>query len=167
MTKSRKSFNYCYILFLFCFIGSLPTATLANEPGNQLTIEGPVSVIKEGYFNVSVSAKSELKKFDELVIEVATNESFTENQKQFPALGDFSSISLTGFSDGNYYLRAKAKTPGNQVIDSNVIQVTVKHYPLWQALTLFFIGLIMFVAVVISLLLLHRKWTQARHHLHD
>lgn len=167
MTKNKKSVNYCYILFLFCFIGFLPTPTLANESAHQLTIEGPTSVIKEGYFNVSVSAKSEQQKLDKLTIEVATDANFTENQKQFPALGDFSTISLTGFSNGSYHLRARAETESGESLVSNVIQVTVKHYPLWQALTLFFIGLIIFVAVVTTLLLLHRKWTHSRHHSHD
>lgn len=167
MTKNKKSVNYCYVLFLFCFIGFLPTTALADESPSQLTIEGPSSVIKEGYFNVSVSAKSDKQKLNKLTIEVATDTDFTQNKKQFPALGDFSTISLTGFSDGLYHLRARAETSDGDVLVSNVIQVRVEHYPLWQALTLFFIGLIIFVAVVTTLLLFHRNWTHSRHHSHD
>jgi len=161
MTIQKNCFNYRYILLVLCFLSVLPTTTLASP----LKLSGPDSVVKEGYFTVSVSttAAAELNR---VTIEVASDSEFSENTKQFPALGDFKDISLTGFSNGSYYLRARAEDAKNQTYLSNTIEITVKHYPLWQALTLFFIGLVIFITLVATLLLLHRQWIHSKHQNH-
>lgn len=162
MTIQKNCFDYCYALLVLCFLFILPTTALASS----LTLSGPDSVIKEGYFTVSVSADN-ADELNRVTIEVASNSDFTENTRQFPALGDFQDISLTGFSNGTYFLRARAEDTSSQTRVSNIIEIKVKHYPLWQALTLFFIGLIIFITLVATLLLLHRQWIHSRHQRHD
>ncbi|MDV6314872.1 hypothetical protein [Idiomarina sp. HP20-50] len=162
MIKEKNCFNYRYILLALCLLSMLPTMTLADS----LTLSGPGSVVKEGYFTVSVRAADEAE-LNRLTIEVASNSEFTQSTRQFPTLGDFKDISLTGFSNGSYYLRARAQNANGQSLISNTIKVTVKHYPLWQALTLFFIGLVIFVTLVATLLLLHRQWVHSRKEHHD
>lgn len=162
MTTQKNGFNYCYILFALCLLVMLPTTAHASS----LKLSGPDSVVKEGYFTVSVSAPN----FDELnrvTIEVASNSEFAKSTRQFPTLGDFQDISLTGFSNGTYYLRARAEGPDSEVYTSNTIEITVQHYPLWQSLTLFFVGLVIFITLVATLLLLHRQWIHSRQERHD
>lgn len=162
MAIKKNCFNYRYILLALCFFMLLPTPTLAGS----LTLSGPGSVIKEGYFTVSVRA-TDVPELNRLTVEVASNSEFTENTRQFPALGNFKDISLTGFSNGTYYLRARAESGNGQTLVSNTIKITVKHYPLWQALTLFFIGLVIFITLVATLLLLHRRWVHSKKEHHD
>ena len=161
MTTQENCFNYRYILLVLCIFFMLPTTTLASS----LTLSGPESVIKEGYFTVSVHA-NDINELNRITIEVASDSDFTERTRQFPALGDFKDISLTGFSNGTYYLRARAEDADRQGYVSNTIEITVKHYPLWQALTLFFIGLVIFITLVATLLLLHRQWLHSKQHKH-
>ncbi|MCK7458320.1 hypothetical protein [Idiomarina aminovorans] len=161
MTTQKTCFNYRYTLLALCLFFMLPTTTLASS----LTLSGPESVIKEGYFTVSVHA-NDINELNRITIEVASDSDFTERTRQFPALGDFKDISLTGFSNGKYYVRARAEDANRQAYVSNTVKITVKHYPLWQALTLFFIGLVIFITLVATLLLLHRQWLHSKQHKH-
>jgi len=140
----------------------LPTSTLASS----IKLSSSNSVVKEGYFTVSVRTTDSIE-LNRVTIEVASNSGFAKSTRQFPALGDFKDISLTGFSNGTYYIRALAEGVDKQTYISNTIQVRVEHYPLWQALTLFFVGLVIFITLVATLLLLHRQWTHSKKERHD
>lgn len=133
---------------------------------SSLTLSGPETVIKEGYFSVSLDG-STVNELTRVTIEVARHSDFSGTIQEFPALGNFNSVSLTGFEDGTYYLRARAQDDEKTIHLSNTIQVRIQHYPLWQALTLFFIGLVLFVTLTAVLLLLHRRWMQAQQDSHD
>lgn len=135
----------------FCWVFLSAPTTLAQS----LQLEGPSSTVREGYFTVSVVAQEQREEpLTNLVIDVSAQADFSHVEQTFPALGDFRKLSLTGFSDGVYYLRARAD---NLAEPSNVIKVTVQHYPLWQALGLFFTGLIIFALLVVILLRSHRR----------
>lgn len=130
--------------------------TLAPLSAAQsLQLKGPDSTVKEGYFTVSVSSTSDASQsISPLVIEASSSKDFKQNLQTFPALGDFKKLSLTGFSDGTYYLRARSEAVSEY---SNVIQVRVQHYPLWQALSLFVIGFLIFTALVVIIIRFHQK----------
>ncbi|MGM0480515.1 MAG: hypothetical protein ACQEQZ_01145 [Pseudomonadota bacterium] len=120
----------------------------------QLQLSGPQQTVKEGYFTVTVTVRggNGSSASPGLIIEAAQDPKFSENVRRFPALNDFQQLSLSGFSNGTYFLRATAE-PVEQ--PSNVIKVTVQHYPLWQALGLFTVGLLMFVALVVTIIRSH------------
>lgn len=162
MTTPKNCFNFRFILLALCFLYVLPVASHASS----LTLSGPETVVKEGYFSVSLSG-STVSELTRITIEVARDSDFSGTIQEFPALGNFNSVSLTGFEDGTYYLRARARSNNETTHLSNTIQVRIQHYPLWQALTLFFIGLVLFVTLTAVLLLLHRRWTQAQQDNHD
>lgn len=146
----RPGIAKCVVTLLsLCLLLLLPRLVSAQS----LTLSGPEDTVREGYFTVSVSeSNSEVVK--NLVIESSTSAGFDQAVTHFPALGDFKQLSLTGFSNGTYYLRARAD---NIEAPSNVIQVKVNHYPLWQALGLFFVGLLLFIVLVVVLLTFHRR----------
>ena len=139
----------CVVTLLsLCLLLLLPRLVSAQS----LNLAGPDTTVREGYFTVSVVSDGN-NSLENLVIESATTPDF-ESMTRFPALGDFKQLSLTGFSNGTYYLRARADNIGSP---SNVIQVKVNHYPLWQALSLFFTGLLLFTLLVVVLLMRHRR----------
>ncbi|RUO81515.1 hypothetical protein CWI84_01795 [Idiomarina tyrosinivorans] len=121
----------------------------SSVQAQQLQLDVPTAPVNEGYFTVSVSG---MDNTSGLFIEVANDPQFTQNYQKIPALGDFTQLSLSGFDDGTYYLRAMADGQ-----HSAVQTVTVEHYPLWQALSLFAAGAALFALLVVSLLLLHRN----------
>lgn len=145
--RQRCIANRVITMLSLCVLLLSPQLTFAQS----LSLSGPSETIKEGYFTVSVTVNGEVEPKD-LAVEASLDSDFRENVQRFPALGDFKRLSLTGFSDGTYYLRA---TASNIPAPSDVIKITVKHYPLWQALGLFIIGLMLFVTLVTVLLRSH------------
>jgi hypothetical protein len=115
-------------------------------------LSGPTDKVSEGYFNLKVEGLGDEQRF---VVEMAHNETFSNVERQFEPLGAFRQLSLSGFDDGTYYFRARS---GEQY--SNVIAVTVSHYPLWQALLLFSLGLILFAALVFTVVYFYRRSSQ-------
>lgn len=146
----RRGIAECGVTLLsLCLLLLMPRLVYAQS----LTLSGPDNTVREGYFTVSVNSSGS-EPLNNLVIESSQTADFNDSVVSFPALGDFKQLSLTGFSNGNYYLRARAD---NLATPSNVIRVEVSHYPLWQALGLFFIGLLLFTLLVVVLLTLHRR----------
>jgi hypothetical protein len=72
-----------------------------------------------------------------------------------PATG---SMTLTGYTDGDYYFRAG--TPGNW---STSVLVTVQHHALSRALAFFSLGLLLFVVLVV-VILRGRKLQEVQHY---
>lgn len=126
-----------------------PQLTFAQS----LSLSGPKETVREGYFTVSITVNGAVEPKN-LAVVSSTDKNFQKGVQRFPALGDFKQLSLTGFSDGTYYLRATADNIGQP---SEIITVTVDHYPLWQALGLFLVGLLLFVTLVTVLLRSHRR----------
>ncbi|RUO77816.1 hypothetical protein CWI81_04870 [Idiomarina seosinensis] len=134
-----------------CFLLTLAAPSAAQS----LQLNGPDSTVREGYFTVNVSSTTDASEpIASLVIEASSSKDFKQNLQTFPALGDFKKLSLTGFSDGTYYLRARSEDVSEY---SNVIQVRVQHYPLWQALGLFVVGFLIFTALVVTIIRFHQK----------
>ena len=141
------------ILFVLTFC-SVPLVT-AHADAQPLVLEGPSATVREGYFTVSASWQNDQQQpLSGLVIEVSTQRNFTEVEQRFPALGNFTQLSLTGFSDGVYYLRARSDASEEP---SNIINVKVQHYPLWQALGLFSSGLVIFLLLAVTLVRSHYR----------
>lgn len=139
---------------LSCLLSLSFFMVLANPASaRQLQLIGPQKTIKEGYFTVTVEASAN-SNLQGLLIEAAQDPSFNRQVQTFPALGDFKQLSLTGFGNGTYFLRAISKSAEQP---SNVIKVTVSHYPLWQALGLFSTGLLIFIVLIFIIIRAHRQ----------
>ena len=119
----------------------------------SFTLEGPERS-REGYFQLQVNGLDDDQAF---IIELASAEDFSSIDATFSPLGSFRQLSLSGFDDGTYYFRARLDNNGEpgSAVHSNVLQVQVEHYPLWQALGLFGLGAVLFIALVTTLLRLH------------
>lgn len=67
---------------------------------------------------------------------------------------------ISGKSDGVYYYRVVADERASQIM-SNIIQVTVAHHPLTNAFLFFFVGALIFLAILISILKGNRQNIQS------
>lgn len=144
---------------------------LSNLANSSLPKLSAPSKSREGYFVLSLSASPT----QNLIVEYSTDESFREIERTYPWFGDFQRMTLTGFGDGNHYFRIRAVAdesgdlspqnsqlnnqpsiePSNHV--SNVVRVQVDHYAFEQALTLFALGGLLFVILVVIILYQHRR----------
>lgn len=119
-----------------------------------LSLNGPAHS-REGYFQLQVGNLQEGQRF---VIEQSSNESFNHVDATYPPLGSFQQLSLSGFDNGSYFFRARLLQDSESidaVVYSNIHQISVEHYSLWQALSLFAIGAMLFIALITVLLRLH------------
>ena len=69
-------------------------------------------------------------------------------------MGNFHQVTLTGFESGHDYSRAVHQ---QRVVSQTAIEVTVEHYPIWQALTLFLLGALLFLLLLLTLIMGHKK----------
>lgn len=146
------------IRILTIIITVLPVFFSAAEAQlEELALEGPDAVVKEGYFTLNLTGIANDKSYQQLEIEQSTDENFTQVESRFPFLGNFTQISLSGFNNGDYWFRARGQSGDGTEFTTAPIAVTVQHYPLWQALTLFSIGAVMFLIVAGYILLAARK----------
>lgn len=134
-------------------MGLLP----AQGAQDDWTLSGPEQT-REGYFQLRLDGPDERASF---IVEQSTDEDFTEVVASFSPLGSFRQISLSGFDDGHYYFRAHIEVAGESLY-SNVHPLEVRHYPLWQALGLFIMGALVFIALLGTLWHLHRGLKSAR-----
>lgn len=129
-------------VFMLCVV-------CTSAQADEIELSGPSDKVSEGYFNLEVEGLSDEQRF---VVEMSQHEAFDSVDREFEPLGMFRQLSLSGFDDGTYYFRARS---GEQY--SNVVSVTVAHYPLWQALALFLLGLMLFAALVFTIVYLYRR----------
>ncbi|MCC5880762.1 MAG: hypothetical protein JJU03_12795 [Idiomarina sp.] len=132
------------------------SGTSQSDTNHTITLTG-TERSSEGYFQLQVEGLNDQQQF---VIEQSSSADFYTIEARFPPLGSFRQISLSGFDDGTYFFRARVEQGDNAVSYSTTHQVSVQHYPLWQALSLFGVGLGLFVALLTTLLWLH--WNSQR-----
>ncbi|WP_417656809.1 hypothetical protein [Pseudidiomarina aestuarii] len=135
--------RYCGLMT--ALVAVIFTATQAAAQDYQLS--GPDGSVRAGYFVVEASLRESAEEpvsLSELQLQQATSTDFN-NPKRYRFFGDFSELTATGVPSGHYFLRLVDEQGQSH---SNVIEVTVDHYPLWQALSLFGIGLLLFVTLV-------------------
>lgn len=157
--ETTRSGVKCIIKMLSLCVAALCAMPLSAQ---QLMLDGPDSPSREGYFTVSISTPGQPEmSLQNLRVETSLSKNFATVEQTFPALGDFKQLSLTGFSDGTYFLRARAD---NIAEPSAPIKVVVDHYPLWQALSLFGCGLVLFVLLVTVLLRAHSRTEAGEQH---
>lgn len=137
---------------LLFFITLLARPAAAQDTKTHFTLSAQ-ETSREGYFVVALDQAPNAG----MIVQQSSLEDFSEISTEFAWFGDFEKMTLTGFSDGDYYFRLKPSAE----ISSNVIAVRVNHYPGWQAYSLFFIGLALFTVLVIMIITLHRR------HRHD
>lgn len=117
---------------------------------------------REGYFVLSAQAQPSAAT-QLLWVDYATSAQFSHISRSYPWLGqgvqDFQQITLTGFTSGDHYFRLR--NAAGDVL-SNVVHVRVDHYPLWQALGLFFAGLTVFIVLVVLIIANHRTASRTK-----
>ncbi|MDX1706421.1 hypothetical protein [Pseudidiomarina sp.] len=116
------------------------------KPSAEYVLGGPEATVREGYFILSLDNPPT----GDVTIQQSADTDFSSVTAEFNWFGDFSATTLSGFADGTYYFRLN--TPEGF---SNVIQVEVLHYPLWQAFSLFFAGLLLFLILVLLIVRMH------------
>jgi len=121
-------------------------ASLLAEP-NALELTS-VEMSKEGYFvlrsNTAPAATTwQLERWS--AAPTATQLNNQQPLALYPWPANTQQLTLSGFANGTYYFRLRASNNNY----SNVVKVQVDHYPLWQALSLFSLGLGLFVIVVV------------------
>ena len=104
---------------------------------------------REGYFVVSLDQPPQ----SQLTLQQSSKKNFATIDAEFVWFGDFTDMTLTGFSDGDYFFRLKPTAGAT----SNLVQLQVQHYPSWQAYGLFFTGLVLFSILVVTLIGLHMR----------
>ncbi|CUS49324.1 MAG: hypothetical protein HLUCCO02_04740 [Idiomarinaceae bacterium HL-53] len=143
---------------LYCLgIFALSVASLGISIGNatEITLNGPSGKVSEGYFQLQFeTTQFETETPGNVVIERAETQSFDSVVAHYAPMGDFQQLTLSGFSNGTYYFRAR-HAESNTV--SNVVKVEVQHYSLVQAFTLFIFGGFIFALLVWVILRAHRQ----------
>lgn len=132
-------------LFLFITLNARPaSAYVLSAQGDLPTLSAP-SQSREGYFVLTLSESPS----QALWVEYSTDPEFTQVLRTYPWFGDFDRLTLSGFSNGEHFfrLRGDSQPQANQTQLSNVVKVRVDHYPLWQAIGLFLVGLIVFLVL--------------------
>ncbi|WP_417658913.1 hypothetical protein [Pseudidiomarina sp.] len=132
-------------LFLLITLNARPASAYVLSAQDELPALSAPSQSREGYFVLTLSeAPSQA-----LWVEYSTDPEFTKVIRTYPWFGDFDRMTLSGFSNGEHFfrLRGEAHPQTNQTQLSNVVKVRVDHYPLWQAIGLFLVGLVVFLAL--------------------
>lgn len=147
---TSRGWPLAVLLSLMVLIGANAHAmTVSTQAASELTLSGPDQV-REGYFQLRVEGLSEGESFQ---LEQSNDQQFSSVVAVYQPVGAFRQLSLSGFDNGLYYFRAVSDS-GQQ---SQVHQLEVEHYPLWQALSLFVIGAFLFASFVVTLLVLHSR----------
>lgn len=140
------------LLFLITLLAR-PAAAQSTPDTAQATTEYQLSLStersREGYFVVSLDQAPQAQ----LTLQQSSGKNFATIDAEFVWFGDFTEMTLTGFSDGDYFFRLKPTAE----VTSNVVQLQVQHYPSWQAYGLFFTGLVLFSILVVTLIGLHLR----------
>lgn len=144
----RKAVTWIVLLVTLAVMSASGSA-LAKASSEALTLTGPTTTISEGYFNLEVT---HAQNPHDILIEQGSDATFSSVSAEFRPMGSFEQISLSGFDDGTYYFRARE---GDRV--SNVVEVTVRHYPLWQAFSLFGLGAVIFILLVKTIIRYHLR----------
>lgn len=140
------------LLFLITLLARPAAAQQASEAATvqqtthyQLALSTERS--REGYFVVSLDQAPQAS----MTLQQSSTADFATIDAKFEWFGDFTEMTLTGFGDGTYYFRLKPDAG----VSSNTVQLQVEHYPSWQAYSLFFVGLGLFIVLVVSIITLH------------
>ncbi len=137
---------------LFALLCILTSCSIAAQEQTTVRLSGPQTEVRAGYFVIEFEQVPAALR--PLYLQVSTSNSFDTIVQTVPVMGDFEQVTLTGFESGHYFIRA---THEDTVVSETAINVTVSHYPVWQALTLFCIGALLFLLLLITLISGHKK----------
>ncbi len=143
-----KSYNKA----LFALLSILISCSAVAQSEDAVVLSGPVEKVRAGYFVVELDHVSPTLR--PLSLQVSQSKSFASLLQTVPIMGNFNQVTLTGFESGHYYIRAVHQ---QRVVSQTAIEVTVEHYPIWQALTLFVLGALLFLLLLLTLIMGHKK----------
>ncbi|TWT61389.1 hypothetical protein [Rubinisphaera italica] len=117
---------------------STPEAALAVSPPIEFA-QKKFADVREGYIDLRWNA-----------VEGAAEYQVVENDGLVVFRGAFPQAMISGLANGEYSYQVKAlNAQGKLIAQSNEpALITVDHWPLWQALSLFSVGLIVFLAII-------------------
>lgn len=159
--SNRARFSLTIILVLLITLYARPPSA-HEEPAATLPAIPPLSAInynsREGYFVLYLEHTPQLS----LIVDYATDPSFTTISNQYPWFADFQQLTLSGFTDGEHYFRV-AQYPAigerqRPIQVSNTVKVTVQHYDTSLALSLLLFGAAIFVCLVGTILYFHTRY---------
>ncbi|MAD52728.1 MULTISPECIES: hypothetical protein [unclassified Idiomarina] len=142
----------CYNKALLALLFILISCSAMAQSEDTVVLSGPTEEVRAGYFVVELQQISPALR--PLSLQVSDTNSFTNVLQTVPIMGDFNQVTLTGFESGDYYIRAVHQ---QRVVSQAAIKVTVEHYPIWQALTLFVLGALLFLLLLLTLIMGHKK----------
>ncbi|OIN01923.1 hypothetical protein BFR57_07675 [Idiomarina sp. MD25a] len=143
-----KSYNKA----LFALLSILISCSAMAQSEDTVVLSGPTEEVRAGYFVVELQQVSPALR--PLTLQVSHTKSFSSVLQTVPVMGDFNQVTLTGFESGHYYIRAVHQ---QRVVSQTAIEVTVEHYPIWQAVTLFALGALLFLLLLLTLIMGHKK----------
>ncbi|MGQ4275636.1 hypothetical protein ACQ5ES_01085 [Pseudidiomarina sp. E22-M8] len=143
-----KRYGFISQIALLFFITLLARPASAQDTATHFTLSAQ-ETSREGYFVLALDQAPRAG----MIVQQSSRRDFSEINTEFAWFGDFEKMTLTGFSDGDYYFRLKPSAE----LSSNVVVVSVRHYSSWQAYSLFFTGLVLFIVLVVTIITLHRR----------
>ncbi|WP_339745513.1 hypothetical protein [uncultured Rubinisphaera sp.] len=138
---SRQTVSIATVLLLLFFFQASPG--FGQSPSSEKTqiefVQKKYESVREGYIDLRWNA-----------IEGATQYEVVENDGLVVFRGAFPQAMISGLANGKYSYQVKAlNSEGELIAQSNQpALVTVEHWSLWQAIGLFSIGLIVFLAII-------------------
>lgn len=150
---SRPLYVFSLLFFIGLFYQATPLPVQAQTSKvKEFKLTAPANS-REGYFQLLISGVPDEAGF---IVEQAADESFTQVMNSYTPVGSFQQLSVSGFDDGVYYFRARLNGSENEY--SNIVQVSVSHYSLWQALGLFTLGTVLLLSLLLTLFILHARY---------
>ena len=146
MLGRARFISYITLLLLITLLAR-PTSAYAKPETFELSAP---SQSREGYFVLSLSRSPQ----QPLWLDYSAQADFSKITRSYPWFGDFTQITLSGFANGEHYFRVRNQ---QHAVVSNVISVKVDHYPLWQALSLFVAGLLLFILIAGVIVFYHQR----------
>lgn len=159
------------VVTVFLFLLMFSSGALGNDQCGAtdcpLTLElkeGKDEIIESGHFNLiwpvkETPAEGEGEDESSVIVDtlvddethtatqllIATDQTFSEVTHTIPIHSTKRKVSLTGFSDGEYYVRL---FDGNNEPVSNTLKVTVKHHSMDRVWIIFTSGAVLFILLI-------------------
>lgn len=141
--SNMRLFKYSLAIFALCFCSY-------SSSDNAISLALDRKISSEGFVTISWDSANTP---DSLSLQISFDPSFKKVIRNIK-LTNQNRIHLTGFDDGHYYTRL---INNDNTVISEVSSFRVKHRQLRNAVILFFIGLTLFVFLIVTLYRFSRK----------
>ena len=117
----------------------------ASQDIQALELNSDSTIATAGYYQLNWSGNAETFQLQE---------SSTSDFNAYKVIYEGKDLArvISGKPDGDYYYRVKTSTSDSAPGVSNVVEVTVAHHPLQNAILFFLAGAIVFIAILVLIL---------------